>query len=227
MSKATKKVLLAQDLKKPIMEKSSFLERAGVGVFTAATNDDLLKVHKKEKVDLIVSKLELPGMKSEELFRLLREDRELQKVSTILICKDTLAHRERVRQCKANAFFTMPVKPVLLHLQMQQFLNIAPRKAYRAALAIAISGKFKNMPLPFRTENISATGMLIRAEEPLSKGDGVYFSFFLPNGTHVAGYGEIARVDKVPDAPGVFLYGIKYTDVEPAVKSLIEATVNK
>ncbi len=222
-----KKVLLARDLKKPIAEKSSFLERAGVVVFTAATNDDLLNVHKKEKVDLIVTKLDLPGMKSEELFRLIRESQDLREVSTILICKDTLAHRERVSQCNPNAFFTMPVKPVPLHMKMQQFLNVAPRKSYRAALAIGISGKFKNRPLSFRTENISASGMLISAEEPLAKGDGVYFSFFLSNGSHVTGYGEIARVDKVPGAPGTFLYGIKYTDVEPGVKALIEAAVKK
>jgi CheY-like chemotaxis protein len=222
-----KKVLLANGLKKPIMEKSSFLERAGVVVLTAATNDDLLRVHKKEKADLIVTRLDLPGMKSEELFSFIRKTEGLKDVSVIMICKDTLAQRERVRQCNPNAFFTMPVKPVLLHLKMQQFLNIAPRKSYRAALAIAISGKFKDRPLPFRTENISASGMLIRAEEPLSKGDGVYFSFFLPNGSHVTGYGEISRVDKVPGEPGVFLYGIRYTDVAPGVKALIEAAVKK
>jgi len=222
-----KKVLLAHGLKKPIMEKSTFLERAGVAIFTAATNDDILKVHKKEKVDLIVTRLDLPGIKCEELFSLIRKSPELREVSVILICKDTLAHRERCRKCNANAFFTIPVKPVLLHLKMQQFLNIAPRKSYRAALAIAISGKFKNRPMPFRTENVSGSGMLIRAAEPLSKGDGVYFSFFLPNGTHVTGYGEIARVDTVSTSPEAFLYGIKFTDVDPGVKSLIEAAVNK
>ncbi len=222
-----KKVLLAHELKKQITEKSGFLERAGVAVFTATTNDDILKVHKKEKVDLIVTKLDLPGMKCEELFRLIREGQELREVSTIIICKDTLAQRERVSQCKPNAFFTMPVKPVPLHMKMQQFLNIAPRKSYRAALAVAISGKFKNIPLSFRTENISASGMLISAEEPLAKGDGVYFSFFLSNGTHVSGYGEIARVKKVSAAPESFLYGIKFTDVEPGVKALIEAAIKK
>ncbi len=222
-----KKVLLARGLKKPIMEKGSFLERAGVAIFTAATNEDLLKVHKKEKLDLIVTRLDLPGMKCEELFSLIRESPDLREVSTIIICKDTLAHRERVRHCNTNAFFTMPVKPELLHLKMQQYLNVAPRKEYRAALAIAISGTFKNRPLPFRTENISASGMLIRAEEPLAQGDGVYFSFFLPNGTHVSGYGEISRVEAVPASTGVFLYGIQYTDIEPDVKSLIEAAVNK
>jgi len=222
-----KKVLLAHGLKKPIMEKSRFFERASVAVFTASTNDDILKVHKKEKVDLIVTRIDLPGITCEELLGLIRKSPELREVSVILICKDTLAHRERCRKCKANAFFTIPVKPVLLHLKMQQFLSIAPRKSYRAALAIAISGKFKNKPMPFRTENVSASGMLIRAAEPLSKGDGVYFSFFLPNGTHVTGYGEIARVHKVSTSPEAFLYGIKFTDVDPGVKSLIEATVNK
>ncbi len=222
-----KKVLLADGLKKPIVGENGFLERAGVGVFTAATNDEILRVHTKEKLDLIVTKLELPGMKSEELFSRIRKNKELRDVSVIILGKDTLAHRKRVRQCKANAFFTMPVKPLLLRMKMQQFLSIAPRKSYRAALAIAISGRFKSKPLSFRTENISASGMLISAEEPLAKGDGVFFSFFLPDGSHVTGYGEIARVDKVPGSPGVFLYGIKYTDIGPDVKALIEAAVSK
>ena len=220
-----KKVLLATGLKGLFPESGSFLARADIQGFTAATNDEALMIHGREHVDLIVTKPDLAGSRIEDLFSAIRNDKELRKVSTIIVCKDTLAHRERCKKCRANAVFTMPVDSTLLAVKAQQFLHVAPRKLYRAPLAVGIQGSFKNRPLPFWTENISARGMLIRTEEPLSKGDGIFFSFFLPDGTHVSGYGEIARVDQL--TTGAFLYGIKFTDVAPADSSAIEAVVKK
>jgi c-di-GMP-binding flagellar brake protein YcgR len=113
----------------------------------------------------------------------------------------------------------------LLSIKMQQFLNTAPRTLYRAALAVAIEGKFKNRPVPFWTENISANGMLIKTEEPLAKEAGIFFSFFLPDGTHVSGYGEIVRVVQSETEPGTFLYGVKFTNIDPRAKAAIEAVI--
>jgi hypothetical protein len=79
--------------------------------------------------------------------------------------------------------------------------------------------------MPFWTENISANGMLIKTEEPLSKDAGIFFSFFLPDGTHVSGYGEISRIVQLKTAPVTFLYGIKFTNIDPSVRSAIEAVV--
>jgi CheY-like chemotaxis protein len=220
-----KKILLAKDLKGLFLEKGSFFDRADIKVFTAATNDEVLKIYNKEEIDLIVTQLDMRGIKSENLFSIIRQSRELQKVSVIIVCQDTLAHRERCKQCRANAVITMPVDTDLLCFKAQQFLNVAPRTLYRAALAVAIEGKFKNRPLPFWTENISANGMLIKTEEPLAKEAGIFFSFFLPDGTHVSGYGEIARVVRLETAPGTFLYGIKFTNIEPSVRSAIEAII--
>jgi hypothetical protein len=67
--------------------------------------------------------------------------------------------------------------------------------------------------------------MLIKTEEPLSRDDGVFFSFYLPNGAHVSGYGEITRVIQLEDEPGVFLYGVKFTSIEPDAKSALEAAI--
>jgi len=221
-----KKILLAEDLKGLFKANSSFLDRADIKVFTAATNAEVLKVHREHEVDLIVTQLDMPGIRSEELFNVIRKRGELREVSSILICEDTLANRERCKQCGANAVFTMPVDTALLHMKVQQLLNVAPRKAYRAALAVAIQGQFKNKPLPFRTENISASGMLMKAEEPLSKGDGIFFSFFLPDGTHVSGYGEIVRVAQQMTTRAFFC-GIRFTNIDPRVQSAIEAVVKK
>ena len=221
------KVLVARSLKRFFMKQNSFLDRADIEVFTAATSGEVMKIHRQEHVDLIITRLDMPSMRSEELFRIIRSSPELRDVSTILVCEDTLVQRERCKQCKVNAFFTMPVDPAQLHLQVQQFLNVAPRMSYRAALAVAISGKFKNQPMPFKTENISANGMLIRAQEPLAKGDGIFFSFFLPDGAHVSGYGEIIRVVRQETTPESFLYGVKYTNIDPEVRFAIDEIAKK
>ena len=193
----------------------------------AATNDEILKICRTEVIDLLITQLEMPGIRSEELFKIIRNSRDLQGVSTIIICNDTLANRARCRQCSPNAVVTMPVDAALLHIKVQQFLNVEPRIRYRAAIAIGIEGKFKNTPLQFWTENLSISGMLIRAEEPLAKGDGIFISFFLPDGAHVSGYGEIVRVEHLSTSSDEFLYGVKFTNIAPSVKSAIEAVVKK
>lgn len=221
-----KKVLLSKDVMRLLMEKSSYLDRAEISVFSAGTNDELLKVHKRERADLIVTQLELPGMSTEDLFDAIRLTRELRDVATILVCKDTLAHRNRCKQCCANALFTLPLDIALLHIKMHKFLNVAPRKQYRAPLAVAIQGAFKNRPQPFWTENISSSGMLIKADEPLLPGEGIFFSFFLPNGTHISGYGEITRSSQTDPRLDSFFYGVKFTNIESGDKTAIESAVN-
>lgn len=221
-----KKVLLSNDVKRLLMEKSSYLDRADIKVFSAFTHDEMLKLHKRDQADLIVTQLDMPGMKTEDFFDAIRTSKLLREVASIIICKDTLAHRERCKRCRANAFFTIPLEIALLHIKMHQFLNVAPRKLYRAPLAVAIQGTFKEKPQPFWTENISASGMLIKAEEPLSPGEGIFFSFFLPDGTHVSGYGEIARTARTDPGLDAFLYGVKFTNIASIDRSAIESVVN-
>jgi len=222
-----KRVLLANDLKDLFKGNDSFLDREDIAVFLASTNDEILKIHREEKVDLIITQLDMPGIKTEDLFNIIRGSREVRGVSTILICKETLAHRERSKLCNANVVFTVPVDIAIFHLKVQELLNIAPRKFYRAALAVGIQGRFKNKPSQFRTENISTSGMLIKAEEPLARGDGIFFSFFLPDGTHVSGYGEIARTIHLSTILDTFFYGVKFTNLDDEARTAIEATVRK
>jgi CheY-like chemotaxis protein len=220
-----KKVLLAGGLKDLFSGKDSFLERADIAVHTAYTFGQMLKIHRKEGVDLIITQLNMPDMKAEEFFETLRKNEGLRQVSSVIISEDTLDHREQAKRCRANAVFTMPVDAVLLHSKVQQFLNVAPRRSYRAALAVAIQGSFKDKPRPFYTENISVKGMLIRSEEPLAKGDGIFFSFFLTDGTHASGYGEIIRTARTPGA--LYQYGIRFTNIDPSVSAAIQAAIDK
>jgi c-di-GMP-binding flagellar brake protein YcgR len=145
----------------------------------------------------------------------------------VIVCRDTLDQRERCKKCKANAVFTLPVDTILLHLKVHQYLNATRRKNYRAAVAVGIQGSFKDKPQLFWTENISTGGILVRSEERLEKGEGIFVSFFLPDGTHVSGYGEITRVASDKNSPGMRLYGIRFTSISPADAAAIDAFINK
>ncbi len=220
-----KKMLIAQDLRSVLPERGSILDRADLKVFTAATNDEVKAICIREKVDIIMTGLDMPGARSEDIFQLIRMEPALRHASIIVACQDTLANRERCRLCRVNAVLIQPVDPESLQLKMQQFLNIAPRTMYRAALAVALEGKYSNRPVPFWTENISASGMLIKAEEPLSKGAGLFLSFFLPDGTHISGYGEIVRVERIQAASAMYAYGVKFTNIDQEARSAIESAV--
>lgn len=222
-----RKVLFAADLSALFLEKSSFFDRSDIILFAAQTTDDVLKLHDEEKLDLIVSHLSMKGTASEKLFGAIRMDDRLKDVSVIMICRDTSADRERCRQCSANAVFTVPVDIGLFQEKAQQLLNIAPRKSYRAIMAVGIQGKFRDKPQPFWTVNISESGMLIRSEEPLAKGDTLFFSFFLPKGAHAGGYGTISRVIQVTRVPSVYHYGVRFTEMDADTRAAIAASIGR
>ncbi len=227
MNTKLKKIIIASNLLNLLEGHGGFLNRADVKVFTVDTNEDLLKIHAKERAKVLIMPLDMPGVSIEKFFAVLKAHEILRDVSTIIICKATLDQRERCKKCKPNAVFTTPVDKVLLHLKVQQFINVVHRKSYHAAVAVAIPGSFKSKPQLFWTENISTGGILVRSEEHLEKGEGIFVSFFLPDGTHVSGYGEISRIAPDIKNPQMYLYGIRFTSIDVADTAAIESYINK
>jgi CheY-like chemotaxis protein len=221
------KILISNDLKPQLTQAESFLRRTDISVLFASTNDELLKIHIEENVNLIVTRLDMPGHRSEEIFDIIRQSRKLRDVLTIIVSDDDVKNLERCRRCGAGAVLTMPVDPVQLTLKAQEFLNVAPRQSYRVLLNVTVEGKFKSRPFLCRTENISTTGMLIRTDLDLARNDVMSCSFYLPDGTKVAASGEVVRTVHPSAESAEKLYGINYTTIGPGVKSAIEAFVER
>ena len=221
------KVLVAQDLIPLLTQGKSFLDRADITVFTAATNDDLLRTHIEEVVNLIVTKPDLPGTNCEVIFKIISQAQHLKNVFLIMVCEDTILHKERCKHCGAHAVLTKPVDTALLHTKVQQFMSVAPRRAYRVVLNVAVDGKFRNQPFLCRTENISRTGVLIRAELDLAEGDRITCSFYLPDGMRVNTHGEVVRVAKQAGETQEKLYGIRYTTIPEDMEERIDTYVKK
>ncbi len=224
-----KKALIAIDLISLYMKKEGFLDRADIKVLTVASNNAFLKTHEKEKVDLMVTRLDMHGsITIEKLIETIRKNEELKKVSIILICEDTPEHRERSKKCGANAVFVKPVDIDLLHDKMCQLMSVPPREAYREVLHIVdIEGKFGDRAFFGHAENISTNGMLMKTEDIFTAGDQIYFSFFLPGGMRVRVRGEVVRLIKQPPALHMCKYGIRFTDITPQDKAAIGMYVEK
>ena len=216
-----KKVLIAQELHALLEQDRSFLGRTDMQVFVAATNDEMLNIHRTERVDLIISKLDLPGMDSEKLYGLVREDAALRTVSTIMCCANTPEAIKKSSRCRVNAVLLEPLHPVLLMAKAQQLLDIAAREMIRVLLGVVIDGRFGDEAFYCRTKNISATGLMIETRKRLVEGARLTCQFYLPDATRIQASGKIVRIIQQTSGQEDHQYGLMFTDIAPEIKQLL------
>ncbi len=211
-----------------IIEKErGFLSREGVKLFTAATNDEVLSIHRAESMDIIIADLLTPGMKTEALCSAIRSDDALSKVSIIIIRPANTADDERSAQCKANAVLTLPIDRAQLLEKVRQLLDISWRESYRVLVSVSVSGNSKDRSFFCRSANISTTGMLIETEKVFAKGDRLACSFFLPDSAQIKTNGEIVRVIQQDEGSKTCQYGVQFSTLPPDAKSAIEIFVER
>ena len=222
-----KKVIIAEDIKSILEKELSFLDRADIRTFTVSANEPALALHRAEKADLIIVNLHSPEMSGEMLCSLIRDDKELCKVSIIIVSSNTDSDAKRCLQCRANAFIAGPPDNPILLQKIHQLLYVAPRKSLRVPLSIKIHVVKKRTPLIAYAENISVSGMLLHSEALLFEGDTITCSFYLPDSTHITINAEVIRILKKETEHDTNCYGVKFIDLSIDFSSAIGAFVEK
>ncbi|HXY54439.1 MAG TPA: PilZ domain-containing protein [Nitrospirota bacterium] len=222
-----KKIIIAQDISSILQQKNSFLQRADIKVFTAASNDELLKIHRDERADLIITQLDMPGMATEKFCSLVRGDSELGAVSIIMICTNNSADIELSSRCRANAVILRPISPALILAKAQQLLDITWRETYRVLISLSVDGNTNDTPFFCRSQNISTSGMLIETDKTIPHGDRVICSFFLPESIRIQATGEIVRIPQQATGATLKQYGVKFSNLTHEAKQALEAFVEK
>jgi CheY-like chemotaxis protein len=221
-----KKVIVAKDIRAILEKEKSFLDRAGIRTFAAASNERALALHRAVKADLIIAKLDTPDMSGETLCSRIRDDDELRSVSLIIVSSDTEADLERCIQCRANAFISSPIDSDVLLQEAHKLLHVAPRTSCRVPASVKLFGKSKEGPFTGYTMNISTSGMLFGTAAALFEGDAITCSFDLPGSVHLTARAEIVRVVGKEAGHDTNRYGIRFTspgtDVISAIKTFIE-----
>jgi DNA-binding response OmpR family regulator len=216
-----KKILIARDLHAVLAQNATFLKQTDLKVFVASTNDEALKIHRVERANLIITQLDMPGMASERFCSMIREDEDLRAVSMIMICTDSRDAIDRSAQCGANAVLPQPVHPFVLLVKAQQLLDIAARQNLRVLLSASIDGRVEDEPIVCRVRNVSATGMLIECDTPLSEGTRLECTFYLPNAKKIEVSGKIVR--SLEQSPGqeVHHHGLMFTSIAAETKRIL------
>jgi len=222
-----KKIIIADQIKQSLERETNFLERPDVKVFTVYSNEEVMKIHSTEKVDLIITLFHMPGMSTADLCSLIRTIRNLRSVSMIIYSTDKEKDVAMSERCRANATMTLPVNAALLLDKVQELLNIPPRGVCRVLLSARLEGHLLGKPFTCTSENISASGLLMETHRNLERGDRIGCSLVLPDSTRVETSGEIVRTIKNPTRFDPNWYGVKFYTLAPEAKCAIEALVKK
>jgi CheY-like chemotaxis protein len=223
-----KKVIIAEDLITIVEKDKSFFNRTDIRAIPAATNEEILVLHRAERADLIITNLDLLEMNAENLCALIRNDDDLRSVSIIIVCPETAANLQRCVHCKANAFISTPVNNAVLLQEAYLLLHVTPRRSCRIDLKLKMEGNSKEKPFTGLTENISASGMLFRSDALFFEGDSIRCSFSLPGLMRISANADIVRVLKNENKSfAKHLYGVIFSDISENDISAINAFVEK
>ncbi len=200
-------------------DRHFFDEMSGVEVLTAYSNADALRIHRKERADVIITELYGSGMNAQQFCSEIRQDAELREVSIIVCCRDNEIERREAEQCRANAVLVLPLSSRSLREKFRTFLRISSRSSFQARFSARRSGAPSNA-IDCRTENISMTGMLIEASAELHRGDMLQCSLDLAPGRSFSMQAEVVRADRSH-------YGVRFFRLDPAAQRAIEALVGQ
>ena len=214
-------IIILQEFRSALM-RDTFLNRNNIVIRAAGSNDELLQFHRTDPAGLIVTRLDARGMSGEQLCMSIREDKTLRNVSVIMVCPDTEEGRAAAARCRANEVLTMPLDTGLLAVMALQLLQVPVRKSYRVLLNVSVQGRDQASSFVCRSENISATGLLIETDRYLRAGDRISCTFSLGS-REVTVCGEIVRVIPPPLDSNLNRYGIKFRELSDAARTAIEA----
>jgi CheY-like chemotaxis protein len=224
-NRPVKKILLVDNLRSFLEKEESILSSRGLKIFTAASGEEAVSIHRNEKVDLIVASLDMPGMGGDALCSLIRKDKEMRGVSVIIVCQNRKPDLDRCTHCGANSFITKPFDPSQFLDKISTLIEIPKRSGVRVLIKVSMKGKQQADSFFCTSVNISTSGILLETDRTLLKGDLITCSFFIPGSDSIAVECEVMRVDSI--SPEAFHCGVKFLGLSPDHKSAIEAFVRK
>ncbi len=221
-----KKVLIARELDEILRRHDSFLNRVGIHLLTASSNDELLEIHRAERADLIITRIDLPGTGIEQVASSIREDKELQRVRLLIVCSNTRSDIEMCSRCAPHAVVLQPVNHLVLSARALQLLDIAWRENYREIINIAVRGNAGNENFLCSSRDISISGMLIETEKMLRVGDRIICSFSLPDSKRINAAGRIVRLVTGIQGKVLNQYGVKFLQMSSEERKNLESFMN-
>lgn len=220
-----KRVLLESELNHVLQQHDSFLKRCDVLVFTARSSDEILRLHRNERVDLIVTPVDIPGTGMEQIASSLRNDVLTKPVRLVLVAPNNRIAIEACSRCKPDAVVLRPVYPQVLLARCQQLLGADWRVNYRVVIRVSVSGTLGTDIFLCRSRDISSSGLLIETDRKLALQSRLSCFFSLPGEIRIQADGEVVRTAENSFAAS-YLYGVKFVDISPEARDALEGFID-
>lgn len=216
-----KKILLVNNLPNFLERNTGLLSRAGFRLYTATSAIEAMQIHRAQRVDLIISMLEMPEMGGDVLCSLIRQDLELRKVSIILICSPSPVQIEKASRSGANSWIIKPVQPDLLLQKVVKLIAIPTRLDHRASILGVVRCKwFSGI-----SRNISVTGILCETDMAIEANELITSLSFFISSREMNADGKVVRSVSMPD--GMYNYGVQFINLAPEHRKKIETFVRQ
>ncbi len=200
------------------------MRRSGYRILTASSGEEALKIHRAEKVDLIIVDLNVPGIAGDKLCDQIRKDKGLRDAYVIIVCEDERADIKRCAKSKADFYMTKPIDTDILLEKLREVLSIRTRGSDRISLKIQVVGRAEKT-FPCYAHDLSISGILIETDRILHKGDTLGCLFCVGDSREVIVNGEVARVRIMSN--DIYQYGIKFSPLSTRSKAALEEIMRK
>ena len=217
-----KKVLLVNGFRQ-LTDEKRLLSGRGLQVLDAFSAEEALDIYRRERVNLIITGLDLPGNSGDNLCSIVRKDETLRDVSILAVCRNREPDIERCAMSGANAYVTRPIDPDLFLEKVGFLLSIAKRRGVQVLIKVSIKGAHGCRSFFCTTLNISTTGMLIETDQGIPGGETIVCSFFIPGSHNILADCKVVRT--VNRSATMYHYGLKFLELSPGHQSVIQAFV--
>jgi uncharacterized protein (TIGR02266 family) len=230
------KILLVDDVKFFLELERSFLDREGLEVLVADNGPAAIELARRERPQMVVLDLNMPGMDGDEVCRVIKADPALAATPVIMV---TSGQREaEVRRCTGagcDGFLRKPLTRDGLLEMIGRFLKAqaraAPRVPVRVPVALAPIDGPPGAPLEGQTVDVSVGGVYVETVDPPPAGARLAAEFTLPGFTvPVVARAVVVWVNRSPEKvkEGVPAgMGLRFVDIAPGAKGVLELFVSR
>jgi two-component system cell cycle response regulator DivK len=118
------KALIVDDNDKNLMLEKDLLEIAGFEVFEAENAVDGIAIAKKEKPDIIIMDVRLPGMRGTEAAKILRQDKDTCDIPIVFVTASLMAgDKEEISTITNGGFIGKPINTRTFAKQISQYIK--------------------------------------------------------------------------------------------------------
>ncbi len=156
-----RKILVVDDAPMFRELESLFLARSG-RVITASDGSEGLAIARSERPDVVVTDLDMPGMRGDELCRRIKNDPDLSETPVIIVTgRDDAADHAAAVEAGADDVVEKPINRVSLIQSVNHFVRLAMRGLVRVPLETDVGLALPRAEAHGRSRNVSRGGIFV------------------------------------------------------------------